>query len=59
MTVATDRTVRTARTATSDGKDGNQFFLTVSYTIDSDGTEYMVITTKGGQTFKIPIYNNK
>ena len=42
-----------------DGKDGNQFFLTVSYTIDSDGTEYMVITTKGGQTFKIPVYNNK
>ena len=42
-----------------DGKDGNQFFLTVSYTIDSDGTEYMVITTKGGQTFKIPIYDNK
>jgi len=31
----------------------------VSYTIDSDGTEYMVITTKGGQTFKIPIYVNK
>jgi hypothetical protein len=38
-----------------DGKDGNQFFVTVTYEVNSDG-EFMTVTTKSGQTFKIPIY---
>jgi len=41
-----------------DGKDGNQFFLSVTYFIDEYGNEWMVITTKSGQTFRIPIYTN-
>lgn len=40
------------------GKDGRQFFMEVNYTIDGNGNEYMVITTKSGQTFRIPIYTN-
>lgn len=40
------------------GRDGNQFFMTVNYTIDTDLTEYMIITTRSGQTFKIPIYSS-
>ncbi|MBR2150963.1 MAG: hypothetical protein IJ902_06245 [Prevotella sp.] len=40
-----------------DGKDGNQFFTYVSYESDGD-REYMVITTKSGQTFRIPLYRN-
>ncbi len=38
-----------------DGKDGNQFFSYVSYESDGD-KEFMVITTKSGQTFRIPLY---
>lgn len=40
------------------GKDGRQFFVEVNYTIDGNGNEYMVITTKSGQAFRIPIYTN-
>ena len=41
-----------------DGKDGNQFFMTVTYEINGS-EEFMVITTKSGQKFKIPIYQNQ
>lgn len=40
-----------------DGKDGNQFFESVTYEVTSEG-EFMVITTKSGQKFRIPIYHN-
>ncbi|MBR1388303.1 MAG: hypothetical protein IJ569_01625, partial [Prevotella sp.] len=40
-----------------DGKDGNQFFMNVYYEINDNG-EFMVIVTKSGQTFRIPIYKN-
>jgi hypothetical protein len=38
-----------------DGKDGNQFFEKVTYEVTSEG-EFMVVITKSGQTFRIPIY---
>ena len=41
----------------TNGKDGNPFFESVTYEVTADG-EFMVIVTKGGQTFKIPIYKN-
>ena len=41
-----------------DGKDGNQFFTTVYYEVNDSG-EFMVVITKAGQTFKIPIYTPK
>ena len=41
----------------ADGKDGNQFFMTVTYEVNEQG-EFMSITTKSGQTFRIPIYKN-
>lgn len=40
-----------------DGKDGNEFFVSVNYEVTADG-EFMTITTKSGQTFRIPIYKN-
>jgi len=40
-----------------DGKDGNQFFSSIYYEVNADG-EFMVIVTKAGQTFRIPIYKN-
>jgi hypothetical protein len=44
----------------SQGKDGNQFFKSVSTIIQTDEqgvmTEYMVIVTVGGSTYYIPIY---
>jgi len=44
----------------SQGKDGNQFFKSVSTIIQPDDngvmTEYMVIVTVGGSTYYIPIY---
>jgi hypothetical protein len=36
------------------GKDGNQIILKVTYEVDSDGKEWMIITTKA-QTFRIPV----
>ena len=39
----------------ANGQDGNQFFLRVNYEV-TDAGEYMTITTKSGQTFRIPIY---
>ena len=39
----------------ANGQDGNQFFLRVNYEVTDSG-EYMTITTKSGQTFRIPIY---
>ena len=41
----------------ADGIDGNQFFLSVTYEVNGDG-EYMVVVTRSGQTFRIPIYKN-
>ena len=38
----------------TNGKDANEFFMKVTYSVE-DGLEYMVITTKSGQTFRIPI----
>ena len=38
-----------------DGKDGNEFFESVTLKLEA-GNEYMVIVTKGGSTFIIPIY---
>ncbi len=40
-----------------DGKDGNEFFYSVNYEVTAEG-EFMTITTKSGQTFRIPIYKN-
>ena len=40
-----------------DGKDGNQFFTSVTYEVNDSG-EFMVVKTKAGQTFRIPIYKN-
>ena len=40
-----------------DGKDGNAFFYSVNYEVTAEG-EFMTITTKSGQTFRIPIYKN-
>lgn len=40
-----------------DGKDGNLFFQSVTYQITEDG-EFMIVVTKSGQTFRIPIYRN-
>lgn len=40
-----------------DGKDGNQLFEKIYYEVNADG-EFMVIVTKAGQTFRIPIYTN-
>jgi len=40
-----------------DGKDGNEFFVSVNYEVTAEG-EFMTITTKSGQTFRIPIYKN-
>lgn len=40
-----------------DGIDGNQFFSTIYYEVNSEG-EFMVIVTRAGQTFRIPIYKN-
>jgi len=40
-----------------DGKDGNQFFSSIYYEVNAEG-EFMVIVTKAGQTFRIPIYKN-
>lgn len=39
------------------GQDGNQFFIRVNYEVTDSG-EYMTVTTKSGQTFRIPIYKN-
>lgn len=41
----------------ADGKNGNQFFTSINYEVNDDG-EFMVIVTKSGQTFRIPIYKN-
>ncbi len=41
-----------------DGTDGNQFIMNVTYSEDSSGA-YMVITTKAGQTLRIPILKNQ
>ena len=32
--------------------------MNVTYTIDANQNEFMVITTMSGQTFRIPIYKN-
>jgi hypothetical protein len=40
-----------------DGKNGNQFFESVSYEVTSEG-EFMTVVTKSGQTFRIPIFKN-
>lgn len=40
-----------------DGKDGNIFFTSITYEVNAEG-EFMVIITKSGQTFRIPIYKN-
>jgi len=39
------------------GANGNQFFESVTYEVTAEG-EFMVITTKSGQKFRIPIYHN-
>ena len=40
-----------------DGIDGNQFFTTIYYEVNAEG-EFMVVITRSGQTFRIPIYKN-